>query len=130
LTKPEKYDIIYLSRRGGEPFTAVAKPCRDRQEENVRKLFWTTKGGKRILIEDMTDKHLMNTINMLYKLAPAVRQELIKQAREVTNHIRGTSRGRPRKIHMLEHAPDHYILMNGNDHYPSLIYEAERRGLI
>lgn len=32
-----------------------------------RKLFWTTKEGNRILISDMEDAHLVNTINHLEK---------------------------------------------------------------
>ena len=41
------------------------------RNRNNGKLIWRTRDGKEIPIKDMTDEHLLNTINMLEKIKEA-----------------------------------------------------------
>ena len=95
---------------------------------------WKTKDGTDILIKDMTDRHLLNSIKFLEKYERHVRWSLVKQI----DFLLGGTKGEVAQDMMNDHIDD--LTMDHEDSsdlfeeycpaYYDLLEEAKSRGLV
>ena len=95
---------------------------------------WKTKEGNDILINDMTDSHLLNSIKFLERYEQHVRWNLVKQI----DFLLGGTTGEIAQDMMNDHIDD--LIMDHEDSpdlfeeycpaYYDLVEEAKSRGLI
>lgn len=87
---------------------------------------WTCKDGRKIRICDMTDAHLQNTIAMLERNAPRIRESTIAAAYSLASMLQGemASYYADQDIDRLEETPEEDFL---HPLYDDLISERDRR---
>ena len=61
-------DIVYLAQVDIEDALRLLKAERERRRECRRKIIWTTNDGRDIALNDMSDNHLANSIDMLERM--------------------------------------------------------------
>lgn len=100
-------------------------------DEDVSDDTWTTKNGRVLKIRDMTDEHLLNTINYLRRRAPHAKaaQVLMLMHAAVQHHGEGAADAIDRELDgaMEMHSED--ALAEAVPAYAALCEEAEERGL-
>lgn len=93
-------------------------------------MFWTTRDGFDILISDMTDSHIINSIDMLRRVAQKHKEIMILDAYAIMPSFGGEMAQLQieRDLEHLQALPlDVWLAKNEN--YLSLYAEAVRRGI-
>ena len=93
---------------------------------------WITKEGEAILVKDMTDSHLVNTVKMLLKQAPGLRAQFIDQAEITLSHMQGemSQLSIEQDINYLNRMDDEEFLEYYHPTGEALMQEVYKRGLL
>ncbi len=93
--------------------------------------YWRTKDGRKILIKEMEDAHLINTVRLLKRTAPAALDQTICRAWSFYMTLGGemAQDAMEDEINVLEQMHPEDFLERDYPQWLPLIEELERRGL-
>ena len=101
------------------------------ERDMTRPLTWRTRDGREILIAEMGDAHLVNTIKLLRRRADAFRMagavQMWAYAEDAPDGAAAAAEMGAE--HLLEWADDDEVVAEFVPSFPVLLKEAERRGI-